>query len=212
MEILAAPNLISLSRVCLAPIAGYFLFLSDSNSSLIALSLIILAGITDGLDGYLARRLDRITPLGVALDPIADKLFAAILVVSLILFRGFPYWLATAILGRDMLILLGGLIIRRKHEVILPSNLTGKYTFAVIAVLLGSYVITFEFGIAMMTVLTVIMTIASLVSYGRVFQVIFHGGTVAPFQDTTVTRVIRLGVTVTLSVWFLVRLYLDRVA
>jgi CDP-diacylglycerol--glycerol-3-phosphate 3-phosphatidyltransferase len=190
-EILELPNLLSLTRVGLAPVIGYYLWRDDPTSTVIAALLIIAAGITDGLDGYLARRMNRVTSLGVALDPIADKLFAIILVGCLIIFRDFPIWLAAVIVGRDLLIVAGGMLLNEESRISLPSNLTGKWAFAALAVLLGAYIIRFDFSIAVMTPTVVVLLAASLFGYGRVFFKIRSGQPTPPFVDRAAFKVIR---------------------
>jgi phosphatidylserine synthase len=174
-ELLQPANLLSLSRVALAPVVGYCLWLDTPIGTVIAALMLILAGVTDALDGYLARRLNQVTPLGIALDPIADKLFAVILVGCLIFL----------------------------------SNLTGKWAFAAIAVLLGAYVIRFEFSIALMTPVVVILLVASLVSYGLVFARVRKGVAVRPFDDTTLWRSIRYGLLAAAAVAHGVMFYVE---
>ena len=79
MIVLNIPNLITLSRIVLIPllIGIYYLpgeWLTDGEKDVIATGIFILAGITDWLDGYLARRLNRMSAFGAFLDPVADKL------------------------------------------------------------------------------------------------------------------------------------------
>lgn len=201
------PNLLSLSRIFIAPMIGFFLWRGDADSAMVALVLIIMAGITDGLDGFIARRLNMVSDLGVALDPIADKVFAALLVIFLIMFRYLPIWLAVVIIGRDLLILAGGLLLRRGRTVSLPSNIPGKYAFAAIAVLLASYVIWFDYGINMMTYISLILIVWSLISYGRVFLIIKNGGEPPVFNDKPIYRALRVAATVVVAIIFLIRLH-----
>jgi CDP-diacylglycerol--glycerol-3-phosphate 3-phosphatidyltransferase len=192
-EVSRTPNLLSLSRVILAPVVVYFLWRTEPWATWAACGLVVLAGITDGLDGYLARRSRQITPLGVALDPIADKIFAAILVIGLILFREFPLWLTVLVVGRDLLIGAGGLyLMRKKPNLVLPSNLTGKWAFASLAVLLGAYIIRFNFSISLMTPVAAILLMTSLINYARVFLTVSRGRIAVPFHDTSTHRAIRL--------------------
>jgi CDP-diacylglycerol--glycerol-3-phosphate 3-phosphatidyltransferase len=191
-EILRIPNLLSLSRVFLTPWVGYYLWRGDKHSALIALGLVLVAAVTDGLDGYLARRSHRDSELGRILDPLADKVFAGALVVFLVLYRGLPMWLAALIVGRDLLIAGGGLIMMRRHRVVNPSNLTGKYAFTAIASLLASYVARFDFGVSMTTWLVVVLTIASLIGYGRVFIAISRGRPAPVFYDRPPYRATRI--------------------
>ncbi len=211
-ELLQPANLLSILRVLLAPVVGYFLWLDTPTATVLAALVVILAGVSDGLDGYLARRLNQITPLGVALDPLADKLFAVILVVCLILFRDFPIWLALAIVARDLFILVGGMWLKRGRTLNLPSNLTGKWAFAAMAVLLGAHVIRFEFSIALMTPVVTVMLVASLISYALVFVRIRRNRPVKPFNDTKGWRIFRYSLLTAVAVAHAVMFYVEFVS
>ncbi|UCE24301.1 MAG: CDP-alcohol phosphatidyltransferase family protein [Candidatus Zixiibacteriota bacterium] len=206
---LQIPNLVSLSRVALTPFVGYFLARGDNQSSLICVALLLIAGVTDGLDGYLARRLNQVSNLGIALDPVADKVFAGVLVVLLILYREFPIWLAAAIIGRDLLILIAGSILLRGQKVVIPSNITGKYAFGVMAFLLGSYVIRFEFGIILTTWVTVVLLILSTIIYSRVFLRANRGQPQPVFVDKPLYKVLRISASVVALAVFVYRMAVD---
>jgi CDP-diacylglycerol--glycerol-3-phosphate 3-phosphatidyltransferase len=105
------PNNITLSRIAAIPVMLWALrtsLLSDTNGEreIVAASLFILASITDGLDGYLARKRNQVTPLGMLLDPLADKLWITAGFVSLVQFnpKMVPAWIAVVIIGREFLV------------------------------------------------------------------------------------------------------------
>ncbi len=204
-----APNLLSLSRLVLAPIVGYFLWRGDGSSTLICLALLTLAGITDFLDGWLARQLNKVSPLGITLDPLADKCLAVILIIELIFFRAFPWWLAALIIGRDLLIVILGLIIMRDRRVSLPSNITGKYYFASIMVLIASYIMNFDFGQMLMTAIVLALFALSAVFYAGRFAALKRHRRQAAFKDRAVFKAIRAVVTIAISVIYLSKLYVD---
>ena len=208
-DIVNLPNLFSLARIALIPLLGYYLTSPDQQATIICVVLIAIAGITDGLDGMLARRLGRVTRLGIALDPIADKLFAGALVILLIAYRGFPIWLASVIIGRDLLILIAGLILLRGRKVVVPSNLTGKYTFAATVILLLSYVLRFEFGAVTTTWLVTALIAASLINYTRVFVRVRADRAVPEFRDSRTRQVVRVAITSAYSIVWLVRFATD---
>lgn len=100
------PNAISLMRIALvAPIL--MLILRGSFGG--ALALFVLAGFSDGVDGYLAKRFDWHTRLGALLDPVADKLLVAGLFITLAYTGYIPVWLAVAVILRDVIIVAGAL-------------------------------------------------------------------------------------------------------
>jgi cardiolipin synthase len=207
--LLQPANLLSLSRVALTPLIGYFLARGDDRVTVICVALMTVAAITDGLDGMVARRLNQVSKVGIALDPIADKIFAGVLVVLLILYRGFPIWLAVVIIARDLLILLAGLLLLRGRRLVVPANLMGKYTFASIAVLLLSYVMRYEFGMLLMTWVTLAFLAVSMVTYARVFAQVQRGEAPAPGSESPVFRAVRLTLVVLFAIVYLYGLYLS---
>lgn len=96
------PNLLSLARVALTPLAARTILHYDYDQ---ALGVCAAAGITDALDGMVARRFGWSTRLGTLLDPIADKIFAASVFLSLGFAELLPWWLVGTVFGRDLLIL-----------------------------------------------------------------------------------------------------------
>lgn len=98
------PNAISVLRIALiAPIL--WLILNDGFG--LAVVLFCLAGFSDGVDGYLAKRFDWRTRIGALLDPIADKLLVAGMFVTLAYMQHIPVWLANVVILRDVVIVAG---------------------------------------------------------------------------------------------------------
>ncbi len=81
-----------------------------SEDFLLALTLILIAGLSDGLDGYLARRFGWRTRLGGLLDPLADKLLLVTVMLTLTLMNLAPVWLACVVIGRDLVIVIGAIL------------------------------------------------------------------------------------------------------
>jgi CDP-diacylglycerol--glycerol-3-phosphate 3-phosphatidyltransferase len=124
-EILYISNLISLSRFVLLIIC--VLFLLNSNY-LYGLIFLLLIWLSDLLDGYFARKLNQISELGKIIDPIADKV-TVITIVLILLFKNIiPLWFIIIVISRDILILLGGLYLKVKKNIVLQSNIIGKVT------------------------------------------------------------------------------------
>ena len=101
------PNLITLGRLLTVPITVYLLMQS---AYLAAFILFLLAGASDTLDGYLAKRNNQTTELGAILDPLADKALLVGVYVTLGLQGNLPNWLVLLVVFRDVLI-IGGVII-----------------------------------------------------------------------------------------------------
>jgi cardiolipin synthase len=103
------PNLISLMRLLLVPLTVWLL-LSDAFAW--AFASFLLAGISDGIDGYLARRFGWRTRLGAYLDALADKALLVSLFIALGLLKMIPAWLAITVVSRDVLI-IGAVLLSR---------------------------------------------------------------------------------------------------
>lgn len=103
------PNLICLIRLALIwPIAAAL----QAGQQLPALGLLVVAGMSDGLDGYLAKRFNWTSELGKFLDPLADKLLLVTVFVEAAWLGLIPWWLTAAVVARDVLIGLGALVYR----------------------------------------------------------------------------------------------------
>jgi cardiolipin synthase len=120
------PNLLAFLRIALLPLIFYFLVLDTRSSIILALILIAVATATDFFDGYFARRLNQVTDLGKILDPLADKLGLATVVIFIIVYRGFPVWAALLLLLKDILTLIAAIVMVRRKGFILMSNVWGK--------------------------------------------------------------------------------------
>jgi len=206
-DIWKVPNLISLGRLLLLIPVGYFLSRPEPHATLYALAFLVAAEISDYLDGFFARLLNQRTKLGLILDPLSDKVLAAVMIVLLLLYRNFPLWMAAVIVGRDLIIGLGGLMYSSKIEAVPSSNFTGKYTFASIAVLIVSYVIEFEFGIRLLTVIVVPLCALSLVLYIRAVSRVMKGRPAPKFRDRRAYRLMRVSITVAISVVYIYELF-----
>jgi len=159
-------NLLSQLRMLLVIPIIYFLSSDIEGARYISLALLVLAGVTDYFDGYLARRLNHITRLGLILDPLSDKVITIALIIGLVLHREFPLWLALAIMGRDLIILIAAAAMAGKSDNIPPSDIYGKYYFSSIAFLLISSILHYKFGQTLFEMITVVLLIVTLTSYG----------------------------------------------
>lgn len=125
----ALPNLLSLARLALAPVVVYALWYRRYE---IALGLLLIAGISDGLDGFLARRLQSASQLGAYLDPLADKVLLSSVYVVLAIGRVIPWQLTALVFGRDVIMLIAiGILYLSTTVRKFPPTLWGKLsTFA----------------------------------------------------------------------------------
>ena len=139
-ELLFVPNLLTLFRLFFLPLPVICIAYGKDN---FALALLGVAIATDVLDGYFARKLNQISELGKILDPLADKIGVAALVVALAVYRDFPWWAAAIIIVRDLLLLIGSLATLSKTTEIPTSNLFGKFTALTWVVLVISYLTPF---------------------------------------------------------------------
>ncbi len=100
------PTLLTLFRIVLIPVMVLVFYLPIPGSGLICAIIFAFAGITDWLDGYLARKLDQSTPFGAFLDPVADKLMVATALVLLTELHATPFMAvpAAVIIGREIMV------------------------------------------------------------------------------------------------------------
>ncbi len=98
------PNLITISRIALAPVL--ILLLKDQEYAA-SLAVFLIAGVSDGLDGFIAKRYGFVSRLGSVLDPLADKTLLVSSYVMLTMLNHLPFWLMLTVAFRDLLIVGG---------------------------------------------------------------------------------------------------------
>jgi len=136
-KIFNASNSLSFIRLLLVIPAWIAFNNFDNNLARYSVAAIgVIATITDILDGYLARKLNQITEFGKVIDPLADKVLIVFVVFNLFLQEEIPDYYFYMIIARDVLILIGGLIVANKIGKVLPSDYIGKATVLSIAFVL----------------------------------------------------------------------------
>jgi len=162
------PNYITLARVVLIPFFINFMIYGYYGT---ALAVFVAACVTDALDGMIARLTHQKTDLGAFLDPMADKLLIIAAFVTLVLLGMLPVWLVIIVVSRDVILVLGSLVIYfTGHQFTARPSIIGKVTtvLQLFVVIIALILKTYDTEIALMTVLTwltALFTVASGVQY-----------------------------------------------
>ncbi len=101
-RVVTIPNALSVLRLLGVPV--FLWLLLGPHADLAALLVLVASGFTDWLDGVLARALNQTSRLGAMLDPVADRLYILATLVGLVIRDIIPWWLAAALVGRDLLL------------------------------------------------------------------------------------------------------------
>ncbi len=159
------PNILTTTRFILVPVFGYFLYQSQYILSVIILTV---AGITDYLDGHIARKYNMITSWGKLADPLADKLMQLTALIILGIKNKISFFVVIIVLLKEIIMVIGSVLLLKQDKFVVSSNWYGKLTtvilyFAVILIMLdlpfGNYLI----------MVAVAATIFSFIKYGMVF-------------------------------------------
>jgi len=122
---LNVPNVLTLLRILLVPVLVVALTEEIAGGDAIAAAVFVVAALTDGIDGYIARSRQSITNFGKVMDPVADKLLIAAALVSLVSLDRVDAWVAMVIIAREFAV--SGLRIAAGHQgVDIPSSALGK--------------------------------------------------------------------------------------
>jgi len=164
---LTIPNLLSIFRILLIlPLAINFW---HDNLDIVVL-LIVMAFISDYMDGIIARHFNQISEWGKILDPLADKLSIGIMLIVLYLKQQVAFWLVFIVVGRDIVILLGGFFVAEKYKHITPSDFIGKVTANVLAMMVISYIFNIEILERIFTPMALVFVFLSCNSYWKNFM------------------------------------------
>lgn len=167
------PNVLTALRLCAAPLTAVLILRGHYAT---ALSVFAFAGLSDVLDGYLARRLSYATRFGVYLDPAADKLLMLASFVTLTIIHAIPFWLTALIIGRDLAIVMGVGLARLLSLPlqVAPLNI-GKASTVVQVCFVGLVLLLLALGVDQPnlvlagTIVTAVVTGASWLAYAQLW-------------------------------------------
>jgi cardiolipin synthase (CMP-forming) len=169
--VLNLPNLITIARILLVPVVVWAI---ASNEMQIAFVLFLLAGVSDAVDGFLAKRFHMTSELGAYLDPLADKVLIVSIYIALGITQAIPRWIVILVVSRDILI-VGGIMfaamlgkpMQVKPVLVSKLNTAAQIVFAclVLAALAFGFTADLSERIIMGTV--AVLTLASIGFYVR---------------------------------------------
>lgn len=162
------PNILSGLRIIMV---GFFVYAFIKHDYVFALTVYVLAIATDMLDGYLARRNNWITDLGKILDPFADKLMLIAALYCFYVNRWIPLWLLVVVAGKELLMVLGGLILL-KLDVVVYADWAGKlatgfFNVGVIATLLKRFMPWLEYVSITLLIIASGLAVIALMHYAK---------------------------------------------
>ena len=172
------PNILSLLRLAMVPAFVAVFFGGSANAYRYAGLIFVIASLTDALDGYIARKYNMITKLGRILDPLADKLMTAAAIICITIAGIVPAWIIIVFAAKEIIMGIGALIMYKKIDDVLPSNMLGKtatVTFFVFCVSIMLFSIPRPYSTIMLS-LALAFTLLALVRYA------------IRFYDTTIRK------------------------
>lgn len=156
------PNILTNIRFLLIPVFCIIYFSSINNHFMISIIIFLISGITDVLDGYIARKYDMVTKWGTLLDPLADKLMLLTVLFCLSRTHVIPIWIFILILTKEGLMILGGLLLLKKQTVI-AARYYGKAATLFFYLSIGIMIFNSSIG-------TIIMYVAILLAFFAFFN------------------------------------------
>jgi len=166
---LSIPNLITLARILMVPVIVWAI---ASNQMQIAFSLFLIAGLSDLVDGFLAKRFGMATELGAYLDPLADKAMIVSIYVALGIVDVIPRWLVILVVSRDIMIVAAVILswlvdkpLKLKPLMVSKLNTVAQVLLALLVLATLSLKIEAGFAIQVLTVIVAILTLLSVAFY-----------------------------------------------
>lgn len=123
-RIVTIPNILTMLRLVLLVLFAWLVF--GPRADVAAAAVLLVIGITDYLDGFIARRWSQVSRIGQILDPLVDRITIATVVISLALRGVIPWWIVAALLARELLLLALLPLLRSRGLLALPVHYLGK--------------------------------------------------------------------------------------
>lgn len=143
MKLKNVPNILSCIRIFLVFVFVWLFFTEYPENILYALLVFLLAGLTDVVDGFIARRFNCISDLGKVLDPFADKLMQCTVIICFMIKGLIPVWFGVPFILKEVFLFLSGLFLYKSSKVLAVSKWYGKFAVCFFYATIVS-IVTFE--------------------------------------------------------------------
>lgn len=159
------PNILTVLRFVLIPFFGYYLYYQQYH---LAVVIFLLGGLTDVLDGYIARRFNLITSWGKLADPLADKLMQMTALILLTVHQSIPLYILIIVAAKEALMGLGSILLYKQDNYVVSSNWYGKT--ATVIFYLAIVMVLFKVPYSNMFItIAVLATLFALIMYSRTY-------------------------------------------
>jgi CDP-diacylglycerol---glycerol-3-phosphate 3-phosphatidyltransferase len=157
------PNALTLIRILLVPVLVVALTVETAGGETIAAIVFVIAALTDGLDGYIARSRQSVTTFGKVMDPVADKLMIAAALISLVSLERLAAWVAMVIIAREFAV-SGLRIAAGQQGVVIPATGLGKVKTIVQVAAVLALIVANDYNDAWVQLLVYAMVVITVVS------------------------------------------------
>lgn len=162
-RIFTIPNILSFLRICMIPAVVWLYIVKQDNG--MAGAVLVLSGITDIVDGFIARRFNMISDVGKALDPIADKLTQGIVIICLV--KNFPLIAVplTLLIAKELFMAVTGIIIIKRTKKVMGAKWHGKAATFLLYLMMFVHIFWTDIPAVISTVLILLASVMIVVSF-----------------------------------------------
>lgn len=164
------PNILSVCRILLIPI---IVILTLNNYYILALIIFTISGLTDIIDGYIARNFDAISNVGKLLDPLADKLTQISMIASLVFADVIHPWILTVLLAKELVMIAGSAFLYGKN-VIVYSRWYGKLATVLLYLAIVNSLLGKEFNVTSELYLTISTALYAVALFVTIFALLMY--------------------------------------
>ncbi|NLG80945.1 MAG: CDP-diacylglycerol--glycerol-3-phosphate 3-phosphatidyltransferase [Bacilli bacterium] len=159
------PNILTIFRLILVPVFVLVYFSSLTYNLYLALIVFVVAGFTDVIDGYIARKYNLITKLGQVLDPFADKIMQLTVLACFTIDKHLPVLFIVIYGIKEMTMIIGGfLLYTKKEKVIIPANIYGKIATILFYIAIIAVALKYQYGVYLL-ILAILIAIFAFFKY-----------------------------------------------
>ncbi|ADL42394.1 CDP-diacylglycerol/glycerol-3-phosphate 3-phosphatidyltransferase [Caldicellulosiruptor obsidiansis OB47] len=158
------PNILTILRFILVPVFAAIFLSHLKYNYLIALSMFLLSGLTDVLDGFIARRYNMVTQFGKLFDPLADKLMILTVLWCLVLKEYIPSWVFYIVLAKEIFMIVGSALLYGKIKIVVSANIYGKISTFLFYIAIVALILRWQISFFTL-ILALIFAVFALVMY-----------------------------------------------